>query len=78
VENEIGTLENKEKGNETLCPCGNIVSANGIGLIQFLESCYTRDCLNMASINIDEKYICQFNQSSLRSMLSSCLFNTGF
>jgi hypothetical protein len=65
VEKEIGTIENKGKGNETLCPCGDILTANGIGLIQFLESCYTRDGFNMASIDIDEKYNCQFSQSSL-------------
>jgi hypothetical protein len=57
VKKGIGTMENKEKGNETLCPCGDILIAHGIGLIQFLESCCTRDCLSVASIDIDEKYI---------------------
>jgi hypothetical protein len=64
VKKEIGTTEYKEKGNKTLCLCGDILTSHGIGLIQFLESCYTRDCLNIASIDIDEKYICHFSQSS--------------
>lgn len=54
MENEIGTIKNKEKGNETLCRRGDILTVLGIGLIQFLESCYTRNCSSMASVGIDE------------------------
>lgn len=76
MEKEIGTIENKEKGNETLCPCGDILTVHEIGLIQFLESCYTRDCLNMTSVDIGETV--QSVAFSLSVILSSCIFNTCF
>jgi hypothetical protein len=71
-------IGNKGKGNKTLWLCGDGFTSRRIGLIQFLERGYTRDCLNEASRDIDEKCICHLNSHSTAFSLSAKLSPSPF
>lgn len=58
MKNEIRAIGHKGKGNKTLCLRGDILTSRGNVLIHFLELSYPRECLNVSSADIDDKYIC--------------------